>query len=72
MANGYDHSTDRLYEYDAKKYSWAPFIGLVVVAIFCGAAWFLAPKGEEQTYVKITRATLLVLALYGFYQGLQS
>lgn len=31
--------------------SWAPFIGLVVVAIFCGAAWFLSPKGETQTQV---------------------
>lgn len=31
--------------------SWAPFIGLVVTAIFCAAAWFLAPKGENQTYV---------------------
>jgi hypothetical protein len=32
--------------------SWAPFIGLVVVIIFCAASWFLAPKGENQTYVR--------------------
>ncbi|KAF9734764.1 ATP synthase subunit h [Paraphaeosphaeria minitans] len=51
---------------------WAPFIGLVVVAIFCGAAWFLSPKGEEQTYVKLARVALLVLALHGFYYGLKS
>ncbi|KAL5371600.1 hypothetical protein PMIN06_000769 [Paraphaeosphaeria minitans] len=38
---------------------WAPFIGLVVVAIFCGAAWFLSPKGEEQT---IWRSTLILSA----------
>lgn len=30
---------------------WAPFIGLVVVVVFCAAAWFLSPKGENQTYV---------------------
>ncbi|RYO27166.1 hypothetical protein AA0111_g7552 [Alternaria arborescens] len=30
---------------------WAPIIGLIVTVIFCGAAWFLAPKGENQTYV---------------------
>ncbi|USP73557.1 hypothetical protein yc1106_00831 [Curvularia clavata] len=30
---------------------WAPIIGLIVVVIFCVAAWVLAPKGENQTYV---------------------
>jgi hypothetical protein len=25
--------------------------GVIVTVIFCGAAWFLAPKGENQTYV---------------------
>ncbi|KAI8931199.1 hypothetical protein NX059_011549 [Plenodomus lindquistii] len=30
---------------------WAPIIGLVVVVVFCLAAWILAPKGENQTYV---------------------
>ncbi|EMD64757.1 hypothetical protein COCSADRAFT_159769 [Bipolaris sorokiniana ND90Pr] len=30
---------------------WAPIIGLIVVVIFCAAAWVLAPKGENQTYV---------------------
>ncbi|PSN69477.1 hypothetical protein BS50DRAFT_633218 [Corynespora cassiicola Philippines] len=39
---------------------WAPFIGLVVVAIFCGAAWFLSPKGENQT---VWRSTLLLSAV---------
>lgn len=37
---------------DADICSWAPFIGLLVTVIFCGAAWFLAPKGENQTYVR--------------------
>ena len=32
-------------------YSWAPFIGLIVVAAFCAIAWFASPKGENQTYV---------------------
>lgn len=36
---------------EANTHSWAPFIGLVVVVIFCAAAWILAPKGENQTYV---------------------
>lgn len=38
---------------------WAPFIGLVVVVIFCFAAWFLAPKGENQT---VWRSTLVLSA----------
>ena len=29
---------------------WAPFIGAIVVLAFCAASWFLAPKGENQTY----------------------
>ncbi|KAF2684345.1 hypothetical protein K458DRAFT_302588, partial [Lentithecium fluviatile CBS 122367] len=40
--------------------SWAPFIGAIVVAIFCAAAWFLSPKGETQT---IWRSTLLLSAV---------
>jgi len=42
------------------EHSWAPFIGLVVVVTFCFAAWFLAPKGENQTYVppQLTSCTL--------------
>lgn len=36
----------------ADRSSWAPFIGLLVTAIFCAAAWILAPKGENQTYVR--------------------
>jgi hypothetical protein len=35
----------------ADQNSWAPFIGLLVVVAFCAAAWFLSPKGENQTYV---------------------
>ncbi|KAL5119142.1 H(+)-transporting V0 sector ATPase subunit e [Pleosporales sp. CAS-2024a] len=38
---------------------WAPFIGLVVVALFCGAAWVLSPKGENQT---VWRSTLILSA----------
>ncbi|KAF2242852.1 hypothetical protein BU26DRAFT_523862 [Trematosphaeria pertusa] len=38
---------------------WAPIIGLVVVAVFCGSAWFLSPKGENQT---IWRSTLVLSA----------
>ncbi|KAF2789038.1 hypothetical protein K505DRAFT_328529 [Melanomma pulvis-pyrius CBS 109.77] len=39
---------------------WAPFIGLIVVAIFCAGAWFAAPKGDNQT---IWRSTLLLSAV---------
>ncbi|KAF2271476.1 uncharacterized protein EI97DRAFT_437791 [Westerdykella ornata] len=39
---------------------WAPFIGAIVVAVFCAAAWFLAPKGENQT---IWRSTLVLSAV---------
>ncbi|KAH7120939.1 ATPase, V0 complex, subunit E1/e2 [Dendryphion nanum] len=39
---------------------WAPFIGLIVVAAFCAAAWFGSPKGENQT---IWRSTLLLSAV---------
>src|SRR4051812_24823711 len=27
------------------------FIGLVIIAAMCGAAWVFAPKGENQVYV---------------------
>jgi hypothetical protein len=36
---------------EANNTRWAPVIGLVVVVVFCLASWFLAPKGENQTYV---------------------
>ncbi|KAF2113445.1 ATPase, V0 complex, subunit E1/e2, partial [Lophiotrema nucula] len=39
---------------------WAPFIGLIVVAIFCAGAWFASPKGETQT---IWRSTLVLSAV---------
>jgi V-type H+-transporting ATPase subunit e len=38
---------------------WAPFIGLIVVAAFMAGAWFLSPKGENQT---IWRSTLMLSA----------
>ncbi|KAF2637614.1 hypothetical protein P280DRAFT_472304 [Massarina eburnea CBS 473.64] len=38
---------------------WAPFIGLVFVVLFCVGAWFLSPKGENQT---IWRSTLVLSA----------
>lgn len=44
---------------EANSCSWAPIIGLVVVAVFCGSAWFLSPKGENQT---IWRSTLVLSA----------
>ena len=31
--------------------SWSIFIGLAVVVVMSVAAWFLSPKGENQTYV---------------------
>lgn len=37
---------------EANRRSWAPFIGLLVTVVFCAAAWILAPKGENQTYVR--------------------
>ncbi|KAF2733314.1 hypothetical protein EJ04DRAFT_513299 [Polyplosphaeria fusca] len=39
---------------------FAPFIGLIVVALFCGGAWFAAPKGENQT---VWRSTLVLSAV---------
>jgi hypothetical protein len=27
------------------------FVGLIIIAAMCGAAWFFAPKGENQVYV---------------------
>jgi hypothetical protein len=39
---------------DTNHSSWAPFIGLLVVVIFCAAVWILAPKGENQTYVYLS------------------
>ena len=33
--------------------SWSIFIGLAFIVIFSAAAWFLAPKGENQTYVSL-------------------
>ncbi|KAF2188719.1 hypothetical protein K469DRAFT_565303, partial [Zopfia rhizophila CBS 207.26] len=39
---------------------WSPIIGLVIIAIFCGAAWFAAPKGENQT---VWRSTLILSAV---------
>jgi hypothetical protein len=52
MANGYTSPNSFIALDIANTRSWAPFIGLVVVAIFCAASWFLAPKGENQTYVR--------------------
>ena len=31
--------------------SWSLIIGLVFIVVFSIAAWFLSPKGENQTYV---------------------
>lgn len=54
MANGYIPTKHHLLSRDHIRLipsSWAPIIGLVIVVIFCVAAWILAPKGENQTYV---------------------
>jgi hypothetical protein len=51
MANGYTPPNSFILLDIANTSSWAPIIGLVVVVIFCAASWFLAPKGENQTYV---------------------
>ncbi|KAI1775203.1 ATPase, V0 complex, subunit E1/e2 [Hypoxylon cercidicola] len=45
----------------AKGYS--VFIGLAVVAAMCVAAWFLSPKGENQT----TWRSSLILAFISCY-----
>jgi hypothetical protein len=45
-------SSLRAYQAETDQNRWAPFIGLVVVVAFCAAAWFLSPKGENQTYVQ--------------------
>ncbi|KAF2264076.1 hypothetical protein CC78DRAFT_517516 [Lojkania enalia] len=39
---------------------WAPFIGLIIVAVFCAGAWFGSPKGENQT---VWRSTLMLSAV---------
>ncbi|KAF2877652.1 ATPase, V0 complex, subunit E1/e2 [Massariosphaeria phaeospora] len=39
---------------------WAPFIGLIVLAVFCAVVWFAAPKGENQT---VWRSTLVLSAV---------
>ncbi|KAE9363552.1 hypothetical protein N431DRAFT_114742 [Stipitochalara longipes BDJ] len=36
---------------------WSIIIGLVVVLLACGAAWFFSPKGETQT---IWRSSLIL------------
>lgn len=40
----------------ANVFSWAPFIGLFITVVVCAAAWILAPKGENQTYVSLRYA----------------
>lgn len=32
---------------------WSIFIGLFIVGAMCAAAWFLAPKGENQVSVDV-------------------
>jgi hypothetical protein len=38
------------YLADANSCRWSIFIGLFIIVAFCIATWFLAPKGENQTY----------------------
>jgi hypothetical protein len=41
------------------------FVGLIIIAAMCGAAWFFAPKGENQVYVSsysIPRKFILTIA----------
>ncbi|KAI0025543.1 ATPase, V0 complex, subunit E1/e2 [Xylariomycetidae sp. FL0641] len=45
----------------AKGYSI--FIGLIIVAALCAAAWFFAPKGENQT----TWRSSLIIAFISCY-----
>lgn len=30
---------------------WSLIVGLIIIAVFSAASWFLSPKGETQTYV---------------------
>jgi hypothetical protein len=48
MANGYI-APPKHVGWITNMHRYAPFIGLAVVVAFCFAAWFLAPKGENQT-----------------------
>jgi hypothetical protein len=50
MANGY--LSDTLCTRISNTYRWSVIIGLVIIAIFSVAAYFLAPKGENQLYVQ--------------------
>jgi hypothetical protein len=52
-------SQSHLFRYDGTdlltpfpQSSWSIIIGLVVVVLTSLAAWFFAPKGENQTYAK--------------------
>ncbi|KAF2763084.1 hypothetical protein EJ05DRAFT_472023 [Pseudovirgaria hyperparasitica] len=38
---------------------WSLIVGLVFIVAFCGASWFLAPKGDDQT---IWRSSLILSA----------
>lgn len=52
MANGYlllDKSGKRIADYLVHR--WSVIIGLVIIAVFSAAVYFLAPKGENQLYV---------------------
>ncbi|KAI1436332.1 ATPase, V0 complex, subunit E1/e2 [Xylaria sp. CBS 124048] len=42
---------------------YSVIIGLVIVAIMCVAAWFLSPKGENQT----TYRSSLIIAIISCY-----
>ncbi|KAK8128301.1 hypothetical protein PG984_009409 [Apiospora sp. TS-2023a] len=42
---------------------YSVFIGAIIVAAFCAAAWFLAPKGENQT----TWRSSLIIAFVACY-----
>ncbi|KAI0405005.1 ATP synthase subunit H-domain-containing protein [Xylaria palmicola] len=51
------------FELIAMAQGYSVFIGLVVVAAMCVAAWFLSPKGENQT----TWRSSLIIAFVSCY-----
>jgi hypothetical protein len=54
MANGYEATIHSAFtcgiicQTNTNHRSWSIFIGLVIVIAMCLAAWFFAPKGENQ------------------------
>jgi hypothetical protein len=54
-------TTTTLLQILTSPHSWSLLIGLLVVIAFCVGSWFLAPKGENHTYVFPTKFNSLAI-----------